>query len=50
MHMQHKKHKVVLLFKDDVIISLEPMTVETEKEVDEILGDMVVSKSRVWCG
>lgn len=48
--MQHKKHKVVLLFKGDAIISLEPMTAEMEKAVDEILGDMIVSKSHVWCG
>jgi hypothetical protein len=46
--MQNKK--LVLVFKDDVAINLEPITVETEKIVDDLLGDMVVSKSHVYCG
>ena len=42
--------KLVLVFKDDVVVSPEPITVEDEKIVDELLGDMVVSKCLVWCG
>jgi len=38
------------MFKDDVVASLEPITAETEKILEELLGDMVVSKSKVWCG
>lgn len=45
-----KNMKLVLVFKDDVVVSMETVTVENEKVLEELLGDMVVSKCRVWCG
>lgn len=41
---------IVLLFKGDAVVSMEPVDPDTEKLVDALLGDMVLSKSRVWCG
>jgi hypothetical protein len=44
------RQKIVLMFKGDAVISMEPLDPDTEKLVDALLGDMVVSKSHVWCG
>jgi hypothetical protein len=38
------------VFKDNVAINLEPITVEDEKTLEKLLGDMVVSKWHAWCG
>lgn len=48
--MLKRKHKLVLAFKDDVVISLEPMTLEEEKIADKLFGEMIESKWRAWCG
>lgn len=47
--MSTKKLKVVLLFKDDVAINLQP----TDKEdlfVDKILKDITTAKTTIPCG
>ena len=45
-----KRQRIVLLFKDNVVVSLEPLNVDAEKAVDAMLGEMVVGKSKSWCG
>ena len=48
--MSQRKVKLVLAFKDEIVATLTPVTIESEKIIEELLGDMVTQKSKVWCG
>ncbi|MEM2738286.1 MAG: hypothetical protein QXK93_04815 [Candidatus Bathyarchaeia archaeon] len=40
----------MLVFKDDVAVTLTPVSKEASELLDRIFGGMVVEKWTVWCG
>jgi len=48
--MSQKEVKLVLVFKDDIVATLTPVTEESEKTIEKLLDGMIIQKSKVWCG
>jgi hypothetical protein len=48
----HKMDRIVLLFKSDVVINMEPCDKEEEKEIEKLLKPVMVkgSKQTLPCG
>ena len=48
--MPKPKRKVSLLFKADVVVTVEALSADAETFVDKILEDITVNKSKIPCG
>ena len=48
--MLRQKRKLKLRLINDIVYCPEYISVEEDKIITELLGDMIVSKSKSWCG